>query len=77
MTQANHKDMARRRPSALLSVLPIVLLVVLLTATIQSFGSDALGGASQVTLLIVSAFCVFVGMVFLHVPCLAFEKAIT
>lgn len=77
MTQANHKDMARRRPSALLSVLPIVLLVVLLTATIQSFGSDALGGASQVTLLIVSAFCVFVGMVFLHVPWLAFEKAIT
>ena len=69
--------MARRRPSALLSVLPIVLLVVLLTATIQSFGSDALGGASQVTLLIVSAFCVFVGMVFLHVPWLAFEKAIT
>lgn len=77
MNHTHHKDMIRRRPSALLSVLPIVLLVFLLTATIQSFGSDALGGASQVTLLIVSAFCVFVGMVFLHVPWLAFEKAIT
>lgn len=77
MTPTHHKDMTRRRPSALLSVLPIVLLVILLTATIQAFGSDALGGASQVTLLIVSAFCVFVGMVFLNVPWLAFEKAIT
>lgn len=67
----------KKRPSALLSFMPIILLVVMLTATIRSFGSDALGGASQVTLIVVSAFCVLIGMAYLNVPWSSFEKAIT
>ena len=49
----------------------------MLTFTIRSFGSDSLEGASQITLLSVSALCVLIGMVFLHVPWASFEKAIT
>lgn len=72
-----HDVQLKKRPSARLSILPIIVLVVMLTLTIRNFGSDSLGGASQVTLLTVSAFCVLVGMVYLHVPWSSFENAIT
>lgn len=67
----------KRRPSALLSLAPIAVLVIMLTVTIKAFGSDALGGASQITLLTVSALCVLIGMGYLNVPWASFEKAIT
>ncbi len=67
----------KRRPSALLSLVPIAVLVIMLTVTIKAFGSDALGGASQITLLTVSALCVLIGMGYLNVPWASFEKAIT
>ena len=66
-----------KRPSALLSFTPIALLVIMLVATIRAFGSDSLAGASQVTLIAVSAFCVLIGMGYLNVPWSSFEKAIT
>jgi len=47
-----------------LSLSPLAVLIVLLYLTISIFHSDALSGASQVSLLFSSAFCVFVGMVF-------------
>ena len=72
-----HTEPLRRRPSALLSVAPLAVLVILLTITIRAFGSDSLSGASQVTLLCVSAFCVLVGMAYLHIPWATFEKNIT
>ena len=67
----------KRRPSALLSLAPIAVLVIMLTVTIKAFGSDTLGGASQITLLTVSALCVLIGMGYLNVPWASFEKAIT
>lgn len=67
----------KKRPSALLSFIPIALLVIMLVATIRAFGSDSLAGASQVTLIAVSAFCVLIGMGYLNVPWSSFEKAIT
>ena len=67
----------KKRPSALLSFTPIALLVIMLVATIRAFGSDSLAGASQVTLIAVSAFCVLIGMGYLNVPWSSFEKAIT
>lgn len=75
MNTATHH--LKKRPSAVLSFVPIVVLIIMLTFTIRYFGSDSLGGASQVTLLVVSAFCVFIGMFFLNVPWQSFEKAIT
>ena len=45
-------------PSPWLSLLPIAILVALLALTIYIFGSDALGGGSQVSLLIATGVCV-------------------
>ncbi len=52
----------QKTPSPLVSLLPIAVLVVLLFAAIYCFGSDALGGASQICLLMTTALCVVVGM---------------
>lgn len=66
----------KKRPSAILSLMPIVVLVAMLTCTIRAFGSESLDGASQITLLTVSALCVLIGMGWLNVPWASFEKAI-
>ncbi len=66
-----------KEPSAFLSILPLALLVLLLVATVRTFGSDSLAGASQVTLLAAAAVCVLIGMVFLKVPWSRFERSIT
>lgn len=54
----NYKNL----PSPLLSLLPIAVLVAMLAITIYLFGSDALGGGSQVCLLAATGMCVFIGM---------------
>lgn len=66
---------SHRLPSLLLSFLPIVVLVALLAVTIYLFGSDALGGGSQVCLLIAAGVCVLIGMGVLRKPWLEFEEA--
>ena len=48
-------------PSAFISLLPLVVLVGMLVLVVRTYGSDALAGASQVTLLVVSALCVALG----------------
>lgn len=65
-----------KNPSAFLSLLPLIVLVLMLVATVRAYGSDSLSGASQVTPLVVSAFCVLIGMCFLKVPWKKFEEAI-
>jgi NhaC family Na+:H+ antiporter len=72
MTQEN-----KNIPSPWVAMLPILLLIGMLFVTIRTFGSDALGGASQVALLTTSAFCVLIGMVFYHIEWKAFEDGIT
>lgn len=67
----------RHLPSPLISLLPLVVLVLMLVATIRAYGSDSLLGASQVTLLVVSAFCVLLGTTVLGVPWTDFERMIT
>ena len=67
----------KKTPSVLLSLFPLVVLVGMLVATIRAFGSDSLLGASQVTLLAVSALCVLIGTLFLRIPWKDFERAIT
>ena len=70
------RDKANGAASPLISLAPIALLVVMMVFVIRRFGSDSLSGASQVTLLTVSAFCVFLGMLVRRVPWSAFEQAI-
>lgn len=67
----------KKIPSPIVSLLPIALLVGMLFATIHTFGSDALGGGSQISLLTTTAFCVFIGIAFYRVPWKDYELAIT
>jgi NhaC family Na+:H+ antiporter len=67
----------KRIPSPWVAALPIAFLIGMLFVTIRTFGSDALGGASQVALLTTSAFCVLIGMAFYRVSWKEFEDAIT
>ena len=53
----------KKAPSPLVSLIPIIVLVLLLFATIRTFGSDALSGGSQVSLLTTTAICILIGMV--------------
>ena len=64
-------------PSPWLSMLPIAVLVAMLAVTIHLFGSDALGGGSQVCLLAATGVCVLIGMAGFQRKWKHFEKAIT
>ena len=64
-------------PSPLVSLLPILILVGMLFTTIKTFGSNALNGGSQLSLLTTTASCVLIGMVFYRIPWKKYEKAIT
>ena len=41
----------KKAPSPFVSLIPIIVLILLLFGTIHTFGSDALSGGSQVSLL--------------------------
>ena len=64
-------------PSPLISLLPIAVLVSMLAITIHLFGSDALGGGSQVCLLTATGVCALIGMAGFKRKWRHFEKAIT
>lgn len=64
-------------PSPLVSLIPLIVLVALLFATIRTFGSDALSGGDQVSLLTTTAVCVLIGMGFCKIGWKDFELAIT
>ena len=49
-------------PSPLVSLLPVAVLVILLFFTIRLLGADALGGGSQICLLLTTALCAALGM---------------
>ena len=52
----------KKIPSPLLSLVPLIVLVGLLFFAIRIFGSDALGGASQIVLLAATAVCILIAM---------------
>lgn len=51
-----------KQPSVGISMIPIITVVALFTFTVGTFGGDALGGASQMALLLATAVCVAIGM---------------
>ncbi len=63
-------------PSPFVSLLPIFALIVMLYFTIYTFGSDALEGGSQVSLLTATAICVGIGMAGYKIRWKDFELAI-
>ena len=48
----------KKAPSPFVSLIPIIVLILLLFGTIHTFGSDALSGGSQVSLLTTTAICI-------------------
>lgn len=69
-------DRQIRKPSAIVSFIPILVLIILLIFVIKVFNTSALDGASQVALFVASAVCVAIGMIFYKVPWDSFENAI-
>lgn len=67
----------RKYPSIGLSMIPVVALVGMLAVVISIFGSDALGGASQIVLLMATAVCFVVARLACRTSWKEFEKAIT
>ncbi len=71
-----HSNDPIKTPSPLLSLIPILLLVGLLFATIRIFGSDALSGGSQIVLLTSTAVCILIAMWYSKVKWKTIEIAI-
>lgn len=67
----------KKIPSPIVSLFPIIILIGMLFATIRTFGSDALNGGSQVSLLTTTAVCIFIGITFYRIPWKDYEIAIT
>ncbi|MBQ0049007.1 MAG: Na+/H+ antiporter NhaC [Bacteroidales bacterium] len=65
------------KPSLWISLLPLGLLVGLIACVVSVFGNDTLAGASQVALLLSSAFCVCIGLLKRIITWEDFEKAVT
>ena len=62
--------------TAVISLVPVLVLITLLAINIGIFGSDAILGASQVALLASSGVCVLLASIFFKTPWKAFEAAI-
>lgn len=65
-----------KKPSPILSLIPIVVLAALLFLVIQLFGSDTLNGASQIVLLISTAVCATIAVLFCGTRWKDIEQAI-
>lgn len=60
-----------------LSLIPFAALIALIATCVSAFGTDALDGATQVSLLIVSAVCALVGYLMRRVKWEALEREMT
>ena len=73
----NMEESNLRIPHPAIAFLPVVALICLLIGCIFIFGSDSLEGGSQVALLVSTAICISIAMIFYHTPWQAFELQLT
>lgn len=66
----------QERPSAWLSAVPLVVLIVLLAVMVSLFGSDSLSGPSQVSLIAATSVCILLGMLCCHVSWETIQEAV-
>ena len=66
----------KKKPSPILSLVPVAVLVMLLFPVIKLFGGDTLNGASQIVLLIATAVCVALSILFCGTRWKELEQAI-
>lgn len=64
------------KPSAIVSLVPFIVLVAALSMVIYVFGADALSGASQVALIFSAGVTVVLAMILYKIPWKIFEEAI-
>ena len=64
------------KPSWAVSLIPFAFLIASLSFVIKIFGSDALAGGSQVSLLLSAGVAVAISMIFYRIPWKDFEEAI-
>ena len=64
------------KPSWIVSLIPFLVLVAVLSIVIYVFGADALSGASQVALMFAAGVTVVLAMVLYRIPWKTFEDAI-
>ena len=65
-----------KSPHPLIAITPVVVLICFLGIVIALFGSDSLGGGSQIALLMGMAVCVCLSMAVYRTPWSTFEKQI-
>ena len=63
-----------RLPHPLIALIPVLVLVGMMVLMITLFGSDALGGGTQIALLLASAVCISISMLAYRVKWQAFER---
>ena len=68
--------MKQSAAGTILSLIPVIVLIALLSVNISLYGSDSILGASQVALLASAGVCVLLASTFFKTPWKAFEKAI-
>ena len=70
------EEFRKNTPSPLLSLIPVAVLVGLLFVVVRLFGGDTLNGASQVVLLLSTAVCALIAVVFCGTRWKVIEQAI-
>lgn len=81
MKKNNMQDKNKSKPvdqslKLLLSFVPIIILILSLIFVVKVFDTSVMEGASQVALLVSSAVCVAIAMIFYNIPWSSFEEAI-
>lgn len=76
MQDKNSSKLKAHSPKLILSFVPILFLILTLVFVVKAFDTSVMEGASQVALLVASAVCVFIGMLFFKVPWQSFEDGI-
>lgn len=61
-------DNMKRKPTILLSLLPVVILVVVIALGVKLFGSDLTSGPSQIALILASVIAALIAMLYLKIP---------
>lgn len=61
------KSIKSENAKIFLSFVPIIFIVLILIFVVKVFDTSVMEGASQIALLLASAVCVFIGMLFFKV----------
>lgn len=67
---------SHQSPSPIVSAIPLVVLIAMISLVISLFGADALAGGSQIALLFATSICVALSMAIYKMPWKGFEESV-